>query len=86
MTLQVSEHSVAAWQSFAKAAQFVPDPMILRADEVFANGAKGAKALGRPDMNVLAALRDNIAGLIEFFDLVVAYDRVPLINYDYTWG
>jgi len=85
MVLQVSEHSVTAWQGFAKAAQFVPDPMILRAGEVFANGVKGAKALGRPDMDVLAALRDNIAGLIEFFDLVVVYDRVPLINYDYTF-
>ena len=85
MTLQISEHSVAAWQKFAKAAQFVPDPMIIRAGEVFANGAKGAKALSRPDMDVLAALRDNIAGLIEFFDLVVVYDRVPLINYKYTF-
>ena len=85
MTLQVSEHSVVAWQNFAKAVQFVPDPMILRVGEVFANGAKGAKALGRHDMDVQAALHDNIAGLIEFFDLVVAYDCVPLINYDHTF-
>ena len=85
MALYISVHSVAAWQNFAKAAQFVPDPMIIRAGEVFANGAKGVNALGRPDMDVLAALRDNIDGLIEFFDLLVAYDQVPLINYDYTF-
>ncbi len=85
MKLQVSENSVAAWQNFAKVAQFVPDPMILRAGEVFANGAKSVKALGRHDMDVLAALRDNIHGLIEFFDLLVVYDRVPIINYDYTF-
>jgi len=85
MSLQISEHSVAAWQRFAEAARFVPDPMILRVGEVFANGAKGAQALGRPDMEVQEALRQNIAGLLEFFDLVVAYDRIPLINYEYTF-
>jgi hypothetical protein len=85
MTLHVTEHSVAGWQAFKEAASFVPDPMILRAGEVFANGAKGAKALGVADMEVMAALRDNIGGLIEFFDLVVAYDQVPLIDYQYTF-
>ena len=85
MTLEISDHTPAAWQAFADAARFVPDPMILRAGEVFANGVKGARALGRPEMEVQTALRDNIAGLIEFFDLLVAYDRVPLINYADTF-
>lgn len=81
MTLAISDHMPAAWRMFADAAQFVPDPMILRAGEVFANGAKGAAALRRPEMEVQTALRDNIAGLIEFFDMVVVHDRIPLINY-----
>ena len=85
MTLTVTEHSVSGWQTFADVAQFVPDPMILRTGEVFANGAKGAKALGRPDFEVVEALRDNIAGLIEFFDLLVSYDHMPLIDYQYTY-
>jgi hypothetical protein len=85
VTLEVSENSVTGWQAFSKAAGFVPDPMILRAGEVFANGAKGSKALGKSDTDVMAALRENIAGLIEFFNLAVMYDRVPLINYEYTF-
>lgn len=85
MTLQVTEHSVAGWQAFANEASFVADPMILRVGEVFANGAKGTRALGASDMEVMAALRENIGGLVEFFDLVVAYDRMPLINYEYTY-
>jgi hypothetical protein len=85
MTLQVIEHSVAGWKTYADAADFVPDPMILRAGEVFANGAKGAKALAVSDLEVMAALRDNIGGLLEFFDLVVAYERMPLIDYEYTF-
>jgi hypothetical protein len=40
MSLHVTEHSVAGWLPFAQAVAFVPDPMILRAREVFANGAK----------------------------------------------
>ncbi|RQS71529.1 hypothetical protein DID96_12380 [Burkholderia sp. Bp8963] len=85
MTMQVTEHSVAGWQAFANTVSFVPDPMILRAGEVFANGAKGAKALAASDLEVMTALRDNIGGLIEFFDLLVAYDRMPLIDYEYTF-
>lgn len=85
MSLDIDEHTAVAWQRFADAARFVPDPMILRAGEVFANGATGAAALGRPDMEVREALRDNIAGLIEFFDMLVIYDRVPLINYQLSF-
>ena len=81
MALEITENSIASWQAFAQAAQFVPDPMILRTGEVFANGARGAHALDRPDMEVLASLKDNIGGLIEFFDMVVVYDQVPIINY-----
>ncbi len=85
MELHISEHSVAGWRTFADAARFVPDPMILRVGEVFVNGAGSARTLRRPDLAVLAALRANIAGLVEFFDLVVAYDRVPLIAYHYSY-
>ncbi len=85
MTLEVAENSVVGWKAFSDSAGFVPDPMILRTGEVFANGVKAAAALGKSDFEVRAALRENIAGLIQFFDLMVIYDRVPLINYEYTF-
>lgn len=85
MTLTIRDHSVAGWSAFSAAASFVPDPMIVRAGEVFANGVRSAQALHTSDMEVMAALRDNLGGLLAFFDLLVAHDRMPLINYEYTY-
>jgi hypothetical protein len=85
MAIEIREHSFEGWHEFASKAGFVPDPMILRAGEVFVNGLSGTKALGQPDLNVWAALQENIAGLSDFFDLVVTRDRIPLIDYDYTF-
>jgi hypothetical protein len=85
MSIQIDEHSLKGWQQFSSQAGFVPDPMILRTGEVFLNGLTGSNALGRLDLDVWAALKDNIAGLTDFFDLVVTRDRIPLIDYNYTF-
>jgi hypothetical protein len=37
--LRIDDHSLAGWSSYAQKFGFVPDPMILRAGEIFLNGA-----------------------------------------------
>jgi hypothetical protein len=85
MPIEIREHSFDGWREFAAKAGYVPDPMILRAGEVFVNGLSGTRALGRSDLDVWAAIQENIAGLSDFFDLVVTRDRIPLIDYRYTF-
>ena len=85
MSIEIQDHSVEGWRALRTEAGFVPDPMILRTGEVFVNGLRAAPRLERPDLDVRAAIRDNIAGLCDFFDLVVTRSRIPLINYDYTF-
>src|SRR5688572_5853226 len=85
MSIEIREHSFDGWREFATEAGFVPDPMILRTGEVFVNGLSGTKVLGKSDLDVWAAIQENIAGLSDFFDLVVTRDRIPLINYRYTF-
>jgi hypothetical protein len=84
-TLVIEKHSPAGWQEYADTFGFVPDPMILRAGEVFLNGEKGTQRLKRDPMQVWEALEANIGGLIDFFDILVTRDRIPLINYEDTF-
>ncbi|WP_404292111.1 hypothetical protein ACD578_07765 [Microvirga sp. RSM25] len=83
--LQISENSYKGWQDFKTRIGFVPDPMILRSGEIFINGLSGAGRLDRDDRQVGAALKDNIGSIIEFFDLVVTRDTIPLIHYGATF-
>ena len=85
MSIEIREHTIEGWKEFAAKAGFVPDPMILRAGEVFVNGNSGVKGLGQSNLDVWAALQENIAGLSDFFDLVATRDRIPLIDYRYTF-
>lgn len=84
-TLFVSDHSFAGWQECSDRFGFVPDPMILRAGEIFLNGLQGAAALQRSEWDVWRALEDNLGGIVEFFDMVLTRDRIPLINYRDTY-
>ncbi|MEM7284691.1 MAG: hypothetical protein AAF438_24135 [Pseudomonadota bacterium] len=81
----IAEHSVAGWAELRRRFGFIPDPMIIRAAEVYLNGSSGAKALGRTDFNVMAALDENTGGVSDFFDLLVTRERIPLINYGDTF-
>lgn len=84
-TLRVMEHSKAGWSSYATEFGFVPDPMILRTGEVFLNGARGAVPLERGDFVVWDSIKENLGGLLDFFDLLVTRDTIPLINYGDTF-
>ena len=84
-TLHIATHSLAGWSAYGAQIGFVPDPMILRTGEVFLNGARGTHALQRADFNVWRALRENIGGLLDFFDMVATRDTIPLINYGDTF-
>jgi hypothetical protein len=84
-TLHVTNHSLAGWSAYGQQVGFVPDPMILRTGEVFLNGASGINALERSDFDVWRALRGNLGGLLDFFDMVVTRDMIPLINYGDTF-
>ena len=79
-TLQINEHTLVSWASFADQVGFVPDPMILRAGEVFLNGRSGSLALQRNEFNVWSELHENIGGISAFFNIVVDRDTIPLIN------
>jgi hypothetical protein len=84
--IAITEHSIIGWQPFKEKAGFVPDPMILRAGEIFLNGQKGSQALGRNDVEIMLALKANIGGLVDFFDMVVTRKTIPLINYTDTFA
>jgi hypothetical protein len=83
--LKIEESSISAWQVYRDAFDFVPDPMILRAGEVFLNGLSSAQALDRKDFDLLRALEENVAGIVDFFDMVVTRETIPLINYEDTF-
>jgi hypothetical protein len=59
--------------------------MILRTGEVFLNGARGAVPLERGDFVVWDSIKENLGGLLDFFDLLVTRDTIPLINYNDTF-
>jgi hypothetical protein len=83
--LNIREHTMASWVHYKDAVGFVPDPMILRAGEIFLNGRSGSRALDRNDSDVWNALQANAGGLFDFFDIVVSRDTIPLINYGDTF-
>ena len=74
-----------SWKVYAARFGFVPDPMIIRAGEIFINGRTVSAQLGRSDFNVWHALEQNIGGIIDFFDMIVTRDQIPLINYRDTF-
>jgi hypothetical protein len=83
--LDIVQHSIEGWNAYRKKFGFVPDPMILRAGEIFLNGVSGSTPLSADGFPVWKALEENISGIVEFFDMIATYDRIPLINYWYTY-
>jgi hypothetical protein len=79
--LAIQSHTPEAWRLYGDAFGFVPDPMILRAGEIFLNGSSGGAKLQRNPFGLWEALDQNILALVEFFDMVATRDRIPLINY-----
>jgi hypothetical protein len=79
--LDITEHTAKAWSAYRAKFGFVPDPMILRAGEIFLNGSTGSAQLGPSGFPVWDVLQENIAGVVDFFDIIATYDQIPLINY-----
>lgn len=84
-TLHIKQHSLAGWSEYRKEFGFVPDPMILRAGEIFLNGVSSGETLDRKDTQVWRALEENLGGIFDFFDILVTRDTIPLINYEDTF-
>jgi hypothetical protein len=85
-TLRVAKHSMVGWLAYAEKIGFVPDPMILCTGEIFLNGRSGINPMERSDFDVWRALQENIGGLLDFFDILVTRDVIPLISYYETFG
>jgi len=76
------------WHSkFSKAGiDFIPDPMILRAAELFILGKSGSADadLGTAD-EVWSTIKKNIDGILAFFHALMTRERIPLIDYKRTF-
>ncbi|MFT4435093.1 hypothetical protein ACMX25_17105 [Caballeronia sp. 15715] len=83
--LIIAENSFLSWTKYANEIGFVPDPMIVRAGEIFLNGKSGSEKLRRSDSDVWASLAANMGGLVDFFDMIVTRDTIPLIGYYATF-
>ncbi|MEM9061770.1 MAG: hypothetical protein AAGD13_15025 [Pseudomonadota bacterium] len=83
--IEISEHTVQGWRPLRDTFGFVPDPMILRAAEMFLNGASAAHKVGSNDWDMRCALHENVGGICDFFDMVVTRDHIPFINYEDTF-
>jgi hypothetical protein len=85
-TFRIVNHSMAGWSAYAEEIGFVPDPMILRTGEIFLNGRSGITPMERSDFDVWRALQENIGGLLDFFDILVTREVIPLVSYYETFG
>jgi hypothetical protein len=70
-----------------KQVDYVPDPMVLRTAELFLLGRQGCMAQqgGHSEGEIWAVIEKNIDGLLAFFHVLMTRDRVPLIDYGYTF-
>jgi hypothetical protein len=68
-------------QFSAAGLDFVPDPMVLRTGELFLGGSEAAKQEGRDPETVWEAIDKNLSGLLTFFDILIARERIPYIQY-----
>src|SRR5271165_5243242 len=63
----------------------IPDPMVTRIADLFIGGRSfTSKANLDPD-KVWSAIQHNLDGLIAFFHLLMTRDRIPLIDYEFTF-
>jgi hypothetical protein len=84
-TMEINQHTKAAWVAYGARFGFVPDPMILRAGEIFLNGGGGIGALHGDSFAIWNALEQNIGSIVEFFDMITTRDELPLIDYYLTF-
>jgi len=83
--IEIKDHSLEGWSDYGSQIGFVPDPMVLRTGQIFLNGLSGATDLQNKDFVVWNVLSENLSGLLDFFDILVTRDTIPLINYYETF-
>jgi hypothetical protein len=65
---------------------YVPDPMVLRAAELFIGGRQYCRQTQRlDDEKVWPIIQKNIDGILAFFHVLMTRERIPLIDYEYTF-
>jgi hypothetical protein len=66
---------------------FVPDPMVLRAAELVLLGSSGVSEayIGGEPGDLWPVIERNLDGVLAFFHLVMTRERIPLIDYGFTF-
>src|SRR5262245_51195160 len=71
---------------FARARlDVIPDPMVMRIADLFIGGPNFAAKANLDKGKVWKAIEQNVDGLITFFHLLMTRERIPLIDYQYTF-
>jgi hypothetical protein len=79
---------VSTWPRIFQEADldYVPDPMVLRAAELFIGGRQYCRQIQKlDDSKVWPVIEKNIDGILAFFHVLMTRDRIPLIDYEYTF-
>ncbi len=63
----------------------VPDPMVMRVADLFIGGRTFAEQSSLDPERVWKAIECNIDSLITFFHILMTRERIPLIDYEYTF-
>jgi hypothetical protein len=63
----------------------IPDPMVMRIADLFIGGRSFATKTNLDPDKVWEAIQRNVDGLIAFFHLLMTRDRIPLVDYEYTF-
>jgi hypothetical protein len=64
----------------------IVDPMIFRTADVFLKGASASdKSKTKSDEGTWRVLRQNIGSLFAFFDAIILEERLPVIDYGFTF-
>jgi hypothetical protein len=92
--LVIAQGTDDEWQKYGSMVGYVPDPMILRAGELFLSGRGGCRETftidGKPPGDdvldtLWQALDANIHGILTFFNLLMLRDAIPLLDYKHTY-
>src|SRR5207249_559492 len=84
----------ADWQKFTTGRKgdqnppdIIVDPMVFRSADIFLRGEKRAQdALpGKTINEIWTALNENVGSLIAFFDALILYERLLIIDYGITF-
>lgn len=76
------------WDKFHNGRpDLIVDPMIFRSADVYLRGRRGVEQMlpGKAQDEVWTALSANVGSLVAFFDALILSERLPIIDYGYTY-